>query len=348
MLTVGVIGYGYWGPNLVRNFHSLPGSTVKYVCDLDVSRLALAEQENPGIQGIVDAEAVLADPEVDIVAVATPVTSHYRLTKAALEAGKHVFVEKPLAASSAEALEVTELAARKNLVLQVDHTYVYSAPVRKIRSAIAGGELGQILYVDSVRVNLGLFQETHSVIWDLAPHDLSIMMHILGRSVTSVSAVAIAHYDEFEQPHNMAYLTLYFEDGILGHVHVNWLAPVKVRRMMIGGTRRMLLWDDVEPDEKVRIYEKSIAIDLTPEERYHSLVQYRLGDMVAPRLENFEALRAECAEFLASIEDGRPVVSDGWFGTALVEVLEAADKSILRNGMRVEVEYRARAAARFP
>jgi predicted dehydrogenase len=204
--------------------------------------------------------------------------------------------------------------------------------------------LGQILYVDSVRVNLGLFQENHSVIWDLAPHDLSIMMYILGRSITSVAAVAIAHYDEFDQPHNMAYLTLYFEDGILGHVHVNWLAPVKVRRMMIGGTRRMLLWDDVEPDEKVRIYEKGIAIDLTREERYQSLVQYRLGDMVVPLLDNFEALRAECSEFLASIESGRPVLSNGRFGTELVEVLEAADRSILRNGMPVEVEYQSRSS----
>jgi len=347
MLKVGVIGYGYWGPNLVRNFHSLPASTVKYVCDLDVSRVALAEYKNPGVVGVVDAEVVFADEEVDAVAVATPVGSHYLFTKAALEAGKHVLVEKPLAASSEEGRELATLAERKGLVLQVDHTYLYSAPVRKIRDLIANGDLGRILYVDSVRVNLGLFQEDHSVIWDLAPHDLSIMMNILGRLVTSVSAVAIAHYEEFDQPHNMAYLTLYFEDGIVGHIHVNWLAPVKVRRTMIGGTRKMLLWDDVEPDEKVRIYEKHIAIDLSQEERYQSMLQYRLGDMVAPRLDNSEALRVECAEFLASIEEGLPVVSDGWFGTALVEVLEAADRSILRNGMPVEVEYGARSSPLF-
>jgi predicted dehydrogenase len=342
MLTVGVVGYGYWGPNLVRNFHSLPRSKVKYVCDHDVYRLALAEGENPGVLGVVDVAEVLGDPEVDVIAIATPVASHHRLTKAALQAGKHVLVEKPLAASSAEALELTELAASKNLVLQVDHTYIYSAPVRKIRDAIVGHELGQVLYIDSVRVNLGLFQPDHNVIWDLAPHDLSIMMHILDRPVTSVLAVAKAHYDEFSQHQNMGYLTLNFEDGILGHIHVNWLAPVKVRRMMIGGSRRMLLWDDVQPDEKVRIYEKSVAIDLTQEERYETMLQYRLGDMVAPRLENYEALRIECAEFVESIEEGRPVVSDGWFGTELVEILEAADRSLLRNGMPVEVEYRAR------
>jgi len=344
MLTVGVIGYGYWGPNLVRNFHSLPGSTVKFVSDLDVSRLARAEEENPGIIGVIDAGEVFGDPEVDVIAVASPVASHHRLTKAALESGKHVLVEKPLAASSAQAVEITELAARNNLVLQVDHTYLYSSPIRRIRNSIAAGDLGQILYIDSVRVNLGLFHADHNVIWDLAPHDLSIMMNLLGRRVTSVLAVAKAHYDEFGQPHNIAYLTLHFDDGVLGHIHVNWLAPVKVRRMMIGGTRRMLLWDDVEPDEKVRIYEKSIAIDLSQEERYETMLQYRLGDMVAPRLENYEALRSECAEFLASIEEGRPVVSDGWFGTDLVAVLEAADRSLLRNGSPVEVEYRARAA----
>ena len=346
MLTGAVIGYGYWGPNLVRNLRSLPDTTVKYVCDLDLSRLAKAEQEHPGVIGVLDIKTILSDPSVDLVAVATPVNSHYRLTKAALEAGKHVLVEKPLASSSAQAMELSELAANRNLVLQVDHTYMYSSPARKIRELIAAGDLGQILYVDSVRVNLGLFQEDQSVIWDLAPHDVSIMMYILDQPVIAVSAVAVAHYGEFGQRPNMAYITLYFDGGIVGHIHVNWLAPVKVRRMMIGGTSRMLLWDDVEPDEKVRLYEKSIAIDITREETYQSLLQYRLGDMIAPRLENHEALRVECAEFLASINDGRRVLSDGWFGTALVEVLEAADRSIVRNGSTVEVEYRARPAVR--
>lgn len=338
-MTSAVIGYGYWGPNLVRNFRSLTDSTVKYVCDLDLTRLAKAEQEHPGVEGILDAEMIYADPSVDVVAIATPLSSHYRLAKAALEAGKHVFVEKPLAASSVQAMELSDLATRKHLVLQVDHTYVYSSAARKIRELITGGDIGQILYVDSVRVNLGLFQEHHSVIWDLAPHDISIMMYILDERVRAVSAVAVAHYGEFGQFPNMAYLTLYFESGVVGHVHVNWLAPVKVRRMMIGGTSRMLLWDDVEPDEKVRLYEKSIAIDITREERYQSLLQYRLGDMIAPRLENDEALRVEVSEFLSSINNGHQVVSDGWFGTALVEVLEAADLSILRNGTPVEVAY---------
>lgn len=345
MLTVGIIGYGYWGPNLVRNFHLLANSRVKYVCDLDVTRAALAEMQNPGVTGVVDVETLLADDDVDAIAIATPVSSHYRLAKAALEAGKHVLVEKPIAADSVQAGRLARMATSRGLVLQVDHTYIYSAPVQKIKQLISEGSLGQILYVDSVRVNLGLFQEEHSVIWDLAPHDLSIMMYALGESVLSVAAVAVAHYDEFDQPHNMAYLTLYFEGGTVGHVHVNWLAPVKVRRMMIGGTRKMLLWDDVEPDEKVRIYEKSIAIDLTQEERYQSLVQYRLGDMVVPRLENSEALRVECAEFVSSIAEDTPVKSDGWFGTRLVEVIEAAEKSLARNGAPVEVDYQSRGLA---
>jgi predicted dehydrogenase len=345
MLTASVIGYGYWGPNLVRNFRTLAGSTVRHVCDLDLTRLARAEQEHPGVEGVLDANLIFSDPEVDIVAIATPITSHYRLAKAALEAGKHVFVEKPLASTSTEAAELSELADSKGLVLQVDHTYVYSSAARKIRSLIASGHMGQVLYVDSVRVNLGLFQEHHSVIWDLAPHDISIMMFLLDERVRAVSAVAVAHYEEFGLFPNMAYLTLYFESGAVGHAHVNWLAPVKVRRMMIGGTSRMLLWDDVEPDEKLRLYEKSIAIDITQEEKYQSLLQYRLGDMIAPKLENQEALSAEIGEFLASINDGHQVLSDGWFGTELVEVLEAADRSILRNAT-VEVAYSSPPSAR--
>lgn len=333
---IGVIGYGYWGPNLVRNFADLDRCRIVAVADLSEKRLAEAGRRYPGIATTTDPFALIANPAVDAVVVATPVAAHYDLARAALEAGKHVLVEKPLTSTSGEAERLIDLAAARNRVLMVDHTFVYTGAVRKMRELVAAGELGDIYYYDSVRINLGLFQHDVDVMWDLAVHDLSIMDYVLGRQPTAVSATGLAHVPG--KPANIAYLTLFFDDSVIAHVHVNWLAPVKVRRTLIGGTRRMIVYDDLEASEKVKVYDRGISVNPSPENVYQMLVGYRAGDMWAPQLAVTEALNLEARHFLDCIDHGHQPETSGEAGLRIVRLLEAATASMRDQGRLVEVK----------
>lgn len=335
MIGVGVIGHGYWGPNLVRNFMEAPGSTVVSVCDLSADRLAPLATRYPAIRTTSDYRELLADPRVDAIIIATPVATHFELAMAALRAGKHALVEKPLAANSEQALRLVEEAERRGLVLMVDHTFIYTGAVRKIRDLIAGGALGQIYYYDSVRINLGLFQHDVSVVWDLAVHDLSIMDYVLPARPVAVSATGISHLSG--QPENVAYITLFFDNQIIAHVHVNWLTPVKVRRTLIGGSEKMIVYDDLEPSEKLKVYDKGVTVGQHPEDVYELLVSYRSGDMWAPRFDTTEALRTEALHFIECVERGTRPETDGLEGLRVVRIMEAAEKSLRARGELVEL-----------
>jgi predicted dehydrogenase len=330
-----VVGCGYWGPNVVRVLANLDGAEVRAVCDLDPARLATISRRYPAVRAVRDVAQVLADPRVEAVALCTPVRTHYPLAKAALEAGKHVVVEKPLTHSAETAAELVALAARRRLVLQVDHTFVYSGAVQKIRALIDAGELGDLLYVDSVRVNLGLFQPDVSVLWDLAAHDVSIITYLVGATPRWVSAVGSKHYGPLE---DQAYLTLQYDGSLLAHVHVNWLAPVKLRSTLIGGARRMVVYDDLEPSEKIRVYEKGVTLQSTPRRREEALVDYRIGDMFAPHVDKTEPLERVYRSFLDAVARSAPPLADGAAGLAVVRVLEAADRSLRHGGERVALE----------
>jgi predicted dehydrogenase len=335
MIKVGVIGYGYWGPNLVRNFMEAPGSTVVSVCDLRTERLGPLKTRYPTIKTVSNSSELFADPELDAIVIATPVSSHFELGMAALEADKHVLIEKPLAANSESAIKLIEEAAKRKRVLMVDHTFVYTSAVRKIRELITANALGDIYYYDAVRVNLGLFQHDVNVIWDLAIHDLSIMDYVLPMKATAVSATGISHIPG--QPENVAYITLFFPNSQIAHVHVNWLTPVKVRHTLIGGSEKMILYDDLEPSEKVKIYDKGVSVSPGPEAVYEMLVSYRSGDMWAPRLDTTEALQTEAQHFIDCIENNRRPETDGEAGLRLVKIVEAAETSLRARGQLVEI-----------
>jgi predicted dehydrogenase len=336
MIKVGVIGYGYWGPNLVRNFMAAPGSAVTRVCDLREERLAPLNKLYPGIKTCNNSTDLINDPLIDAVVIATPVSSHFDLALAALQAGKHILVEKPLAARSAQARRLIEEASARNLVLLVDHTFVYTDAVRKIRELIASGQLGEIYYYDAVRVNLGLFQHDVNVIWDLAIHDLSIMDYVLPAKPVAISATGISHIPG--QPENVAYITLFFAGAQIAHVHVNWLTPVKVRHTLIGGSEKMILYDDLEPSEKLKVYDKGISVTPRPEDVYKMLVSYRSGDMWAPRLDNTEALQTEAQHFIECIENGSQPDTDGLAGLRMVTMIEAAETSLRDRGRLIELQ----------
>ncbi len=337
MIRVGVIGYGYWGPNLVRNFMEAPGSTVVAVCDLRSERLAHMQSRHPTIQMVADCQELFSDSSIDAIVIATPVSSHFDLAMAALKAGKHVLVEKPLSANSEQGRQLIDEAAKQRKVLMVDHTFVYTSAVRKIRELIAANTLGEIYYYDAVRVNLGLFQHDVNVIWDLAIHDLSIMDYVLPMKATAVSATGISHLPG--QPENVAYITLFFDEPQIAHVHVNWLTPVKVRHTLIGGSEKMILYDDLEPSEKVKIYDKGVTVSQSPEAVYEMLVSYRSGDMWAPRLDATEAIKSEALHFIDCVENGKRPETDGEDGLRLVKIVEAAEKSLRARGQLVEIAH---------
>jgi predicted dehydrogenase len=339
MITIGVIGYGYWGPNLVRNFVETSGARVGWVTDLRPERLAAASARYPGVKVSTDHREMLNDPAVDAVAVATPVSSHVDLAMMALQAGKHVLVEKPLAASSADAERLIAEASRRRLVLMVDHTFVYTGAVRKMRELVVAGELGDIYYYDSVRINLGLFQHDVNVLWDLAVHDLSIMDFVLPDRPVAVSATGLAHVPG--APENMAYMTMFFDGRLIAHVHANWLSPVKVRRTLLGGSRKMVLFDDVEASEKIKVYDRGISLNPSPENVYQMLVGYRAGDMWSPQLAVAEALHTEAAHFIECIRSGRTPETDGEAGLRVVRLLEAASQSMAQQGRPVAVSHGA-------
>ncbi len=342
MIGVGVIGYGYWGPNLVRNFCDIPGCDVVAVCDRRPERRALVERRHPSVRSTAEAADVIADPRVDAVVIATPVSSHFDLAAAALAAGKHVWVEKPMTLNAAQASRLVEQADRVGRVLHVDHTFAYTTAVRKIRDLVLTDALGQIYYYDSVRVNLGLFQHDVDVIWDLAVHDLSIIDYVLPQKPCAVSATGMAHVPG--EPENIAYITLFFESSLIAHVHVNWLAPVKVRRTLIGGDLRMVVYDDLEPSEKVKVYDKGITTQTGDDTAYQMQVGYRTGDMWAPQLDITEALHTEGLHLMDCIARGTASLTDGRAGLRVVEILEAASRSMRERGRVIELEARRWAA----
>jgi predicted dehydrogenase len=339
MVNVGVIGYGYWGPNLVRNFMECERAKIVAVSDGSAERLALAGRRAPGAKLIPSGLDLINDTEIDAVVIATPVPAHFELAAAALRAGKHVFVEKPLAASAEQARRLVDLAEKHRRVLMTGHVFVYAGAVRKIGQLVEAGELGKLLYYDSVRINLGLFQSGLDVMWDLAVHDLAILDHIWKATPVAVSATGMKHFAG--QPEDIAYLTVYYSDNSIAHVHVNWLAPMKIRRTLIGGSRKMVVYDDVEGAEKVKVYDKGVSMAESPEALYQMRVNYRAGDMFAPLLDNSEALRGEVVEFIDSIENNRKPLTDGESGLRVVELLEAATQSLKSRGGVIELGVEA-------
>lgn len=335
MIRIGVIGYGYWGPNLVRNFAQTRGARLGGVCDRREERLALVRSRHPQVPALSDADALIADTAIDAVVIATPVSSHFELALRALRAGKHVLVEKPLTATADEARRLIDEASSRGLQLMVDHTFAYTGAVRRIRELVRDGSLGRIYYYDSVRVNLGLFQHDVSVLWDLAVHDVAILDYVLGDRAEAVSATGVSHVAG--QPENVAYLTLFFPERRVAHIHVNWLAPVKIRRTLIGGSEKMIVYDDLEPSEKLKLYDKGVTLNAPPEGVYQMLIGYRTGDMWAPRLETTEALLVEADAFVRAIESSQPAPTDGHAGLRVVEILEAATRSMAERGRPVEL-----------
>jgi predicted dehydrogenase len=333
LTNIGVIGCGYWGPNLLRNFAENESAQLRWICDLDEQRLASMSRRYPMAQTTTDYRAVINDENVDAVAVVTPVATHYKIAKELLRAGKHVLLEKPLAATVREAEELCELAEQNKRTLMVDHTFVYTGAVRRMKDIVNSGELGDLLYFDSVRINLGLFQRDINVLWDLAPHDLSIMDYLIERQPHAISALGSSHIERGIE--NIAYLVMLFPDEFIAHFHFNWLAPVKIRRTMIAGSSKMVLYDDIEPTEKVRVYDKGVTASRSRETDYQTLVSYRTGDVWAPKLDSTEALRYVVAEFLDSIRESRPSLTDGAAGLRVVRLLEAAQRSMKNGGQAV-------------
>ncbi len=329
MIRIGVIGYGYWGPNIVRNFHAHDGSEVTLVCDKNPKCQERLHKAHPGIGFTTDENEILKSPGIDVVAVVTPVWTHFELAKRALENGKHIFVEKPFTCSAVQAEELIELADRKNLKIMIDHTFLFTGAVRKIKDLVDRKELGELYYYDSLRVNLGLFQHDVNVIWDLAPHDLSIMDHVIAEKPEAVVATGERHLNGVE---DVAFITVYFPKRIIAHVNVNWLSPVKVRTTLIGGEKKMLVWNDLEADEKIRIYDKGVSMSANPSNLHQLLVSYRSGDMWAPQVEQVEALRAETGYFLKCIGENSTPFNDGIAGLRVVRILEAADRSVRNRG----------------
>jgi predicted dehydrogenase len=333
MINVGVIGYGYWGPNLVRNFIANPETRLTMVADRDEARLGRVASLYPAVRLSVSSEELIADPEVDAVVIATPVDSHFPLALAALRAGKHVLVEKPMTSTAAQARQLIDEADSRGLVLMVDHTFVYTSAVRKIEELIRTEAFGAVRYYDSTRVNLGLFQQDVNVLWDLAVHDLSIMAHILDQSPVAVSATGHGHIPG--QPEYAAFLTLFFGDETIAHINVNWLSPVKIRRTLIGGDRQMIVYDDLETSEKVKLYDKGITVTPTPEQVHKLLISYRTGDLWSPNLPATEALAVEAAHFAACVRGDEKPITGGTAGLEIVRILEAADESMRNRGAPV-------------
>ena len=330
---MGVIGYGYWGPNIVRNLHGLDSTRVEMICDKSPAALARARKAHPGTRTSNDPAELLGSPEIDAIAVITPVWTHYELAKKALENGKHVFIEKPFTSTSAQAEELIELAARKKLIIMVDHTFLFTGAVQKIRELTEKGTLGDLYYYDSLRVNLGLFQHDVSVIWDLAPHDLSIMDHIIKSEPEAIVATGEKHLNGVE---DVAFLTVYFPRNVIAHINVNWLSPVKIRTTLIGGQKKMLVWNDLVADEKIRVYDKGVQI-ASGEGIRELLVSYRTGDMWAPQVEQLEALHVELNYFADCIMNNKVPFNDGHAGLRVLRMLEAAETSIRKRGELVRL-----------
>ena len=330
-LKIGVIGYGYWGPNVVRNFYNVPNATVTAVCDANPKALGRVRSVYPSLNVSTNPDHILTNPDIDAVAIVTPISHHYPLAKKALENGKHVFVEKPFTSSTAEGEELIELAARKNLKIMVDHTFLFTGAVRKIRELIDNGTLGRLYYYDSTRVNLGIFQHDANVVWDLAPHDLSIIDYLIPDAPDAVVATGEKHVNGEE---DMAFITMYFPGKVIAHLNLNWLSPVKVRTTLIGGEKRMLVWNDLEADEKIRVYDKGIERS-GGNAPYDVRVIYRTGDLWVPRVEQVEALSVEARYFVDCIFKNETPINDGYSGLRVVQMIEAINQSMSQKGEMV-------------
>jgi len=330
-LRIGVIGYGYWGPNVVRNFYNAANATVACVADFSPKSLQRVCRMYPTMLVTTNPADVFANPEIDAVAIVTPITSHFPLAKQALESGKHVFVEKPFTATAVQAQELIELAERKNLFIMVDHTFLFNGAVRKIHELISSGTLGNLYYYDSTRVNLGLFQHDANVVWDLATHDLSIIDYLIEDAPEAIVATGEKHVNGTE---DMAFITIYFPDKVIAHLNVNWLSPVKIRTTLIGGEKKMLVWNDLEVDEKIKVYDKGIERS-NGNLAYDLRVSYRAGDLWVPRIEQAEALAREAQYFVDCVLRGETPFNDGHAGLRVVQMLEEIDRSISHKGEMV-------------
>jgi len=333
MIRIGLIGYGYWGPRVARNFHDVDGCELALICDKRLDVLQRAKHAFHDVQVTTDICEAITSPEIDAVAVVTPVWTHFELAKAALENGKHVFVEKPFTSTVEQAEQLIDLADRKHLQIMVDHTFLFTGAVKKMRELIDDGTLGRLYYYDSTRVNLGLFQHDINVIWDLAPHDLSIMDYLIQQKPEALVATGQIHLNGFE---DLAYLTIYFGDRMIAHINVNWLSPVKVRTTLVGGEKKMLVWNDLEADEKVKVYDKGVSIK-NSQNVYDLLVSYRSGDMWSPKVDQTEALAAESKYFVECVSKNERPFNDGVAGLRVVKMLEAANESMQNRGRAVEL-----------
>lgn len=343
-IGVGVVGYGYWGPNLVRNFANNASARVAAVSDLDPGKLAAIQRLYPGVTTTQRYDDLLKDPGIDAIAIATPVHSHFDLALAALRAGKHVLVEKPLAPSADLVRRLIDEADQRGLTLMVDHTFLYTPAVQKIRELMLRDELGEVYYYDSTRSSLGLFQSDVNVIWDLAVHDISIIQYILDEDPVAVSATGSCHVAG--SPENMAHITLFFQSRCVAHVSVNWLSPIKVRQTFVGGSKKMIVYDDLEPTEKIKVYDKGITLNGSSEKAHQFRIGYRAGDMWAPHISAKEALQSEVEHFIDCVRNGTPPVSDGPSGLRVIEVLEAASRSIADQGKPVLLKQAGRVRER--
>jgi predicted dehydrogenase len=338
MLNIAIIGCGYWGPNLIRNFLACQNTNLLWACDLDKERLSKTLKPYPQVSQTVNIDDILNDNTVDAVAIATPVNTHYSIAKACLEAGKHALVEKPLAATVAQGKELVDLAKKYNLRLMCDHTFCYTGAVREIKDIITSGKLGEILYFDSIRINLGLFQHDVNVIWDLAVHDISILDFLIDEKPILVSAHGVSHAGNNIE--NIAYVTLTYKSPLIAHFHVNWLSPVKIRKTLIGGSLKMLEWNDLSPDQKIRIYDKGINLqNIKNDDKTKALISYRSGDIFSPHIDNTEALALVVEEFAESIDQSRPPLTDGYAALQVLRILEAAERSIKADGANVRIDY---------
>ena len=329
MISVGIIGFGYWGPNLVRNFSAIKDCQVKTVSDLEQSRLDKVRNMYPHIATTTDCSAIFNDPEIDAVIIATPISTHFDLAKQTILSGKHVFVEKPLTGSTKESLELAALAKENNRIIMVDHIYLYHGAIKKMKELISSGEIGEIQYFDTIRINLGLFQADNSVIWDLATHDLSVIFYLLDEKPYSVVATGVSHTDNNVE--NIAYITLHYSSGKIAHINCSWTSPVKIRQMLIGGTKKMIVYNDVEPTEKIKVYDTSYEVIKSDK----ILVDYRIGDIYIPKFDFTEALHSAALNFIDCITNNKTPISDHNSGIEVVRTLEAIERSIRSNGREV-------------
>ena len=334
-ITIGVIGYGYWGPNIVRNFFSLDNCKVKSVAEERAERLIILAKSFPSISGINNADAIINDNTIDAVVIATPVFTHFELAKKALENGKHVLIEKPMTSTVAESEELISLAEQKRLTLMVDHTFLYTGAVQKMKELIDSGAVGIPRYFDSSRINLGLFQSDINVLWDLAAHDISILIYLIKEVPESVNATGISHtHNDVE---NIAYMTVNYNSDFIAHINSSWTSPVKVRQTLIGGDKKMILYNDIEPSEKVRVYDTGYN-HTTDEDKNKILVDYRIGDIYIPKLSSEEALTGVANDFIQSILQKKQPLSNAQLGLDVVKILEASQQSIKNKGREVKIK----------